>query len=165
MSGVDHFYTKVVGVTFKNADGTSRQKVIRETTPGEELFFGIDHDPKHPDAVAVVTRGGRQLGHLEAELAGEVSQAMRAGWKYDIRLIERTGGEPGKPTLGANVLVIRRAPGVSDAKRDEYANAHAAEWLADLRARNGLPAKSGGGCLSVVLVMATAAGVFWCWLF
>ena len=42
---VKHFFTKVVGVTHRNSDGSSRQTIIGQCAPGEQLQ--LHHDEKN----------------------------------------------------------------------------------------------------------------------
>lgn len=69
------FYTKVVGVTFKNNDGTSRQKYIKECKSGDGIVLKPLPTLEYPNAIGVFTeKGGKQLGYLKDELATEITQ-------------------------------------------------------------------------------------------
>lgn len=99
--------TKVVGVTFKNEDGTDRQKIVSRHKPGDVLI--LRHQPirDYPDAVAVYGRRNQQLGHLRSELARDIVKYMKAGRKVTCRVLEITGGGPGR-NWGCNVEITIR---------------------------------------------------------
>jgi hypothetical protein len=60
-----HFFTKVVGVTFKNRDGTRRQTIVKECQVREEVVFVHEDDnPVDPNAIMVCRTNGQQLGYL-----------------------------------------------------------------------------------------------------
>lgn len=97
------FFSKVVGVTFNNEDGSSRQKYISELKAGDELIFRPVAVEGHPEAVGVFTSSGKQLGHLTAELAGELKN------KYPTHpmiatVAQVTGG--GERSYGCNIHII-----------------------------------------------------------
>lgn len=95
------FPTKVVGVTRKNNDGTSRQKIIKQLRTGQELELVPEPDnPFDSDAIKVCTKRGEQVGYLEARLAGEVARRMRRGIKHTAKVLSIVGGFEGGKTLG-----------------------------------------------------------------
>ncbi len=98
------FHTKVVGVSFKNDDGTSRQKYIKECKPGDGIVFKPLPMPKYPYAIGVFTeKDGKQLGHLKDELATEITQ----NYGYNLMQVtvdSVTGG--GESTYGCNLHII-----------------------------------------------------------
>ena len=91
--------TKVVGVTFDNADGSSRQRNISRCRNGDEIalqYFEYDGDP----AYAVLTRHG-QIGNLSADQARIIDR------NYDGCVVQGTinkitGGSSGYP-FGCNI--------------------------------------------------------------
>ncbi|HET6456209.1 MAG TPA: HIRAN domain-containing protein [Armatimonadota bacterium] len=100
------FFTKIVGVSHRNADGSSRQEAISECIPGESLVFAKEKgNPHDPNAIRVLRANRQQLGYLKRELASEVGPRMDDGCRYEVSVAEVTGGSPGKPTLGLNILV------------------------------------------------------------
>lgn len=75
------FYVKVVGVTFRNGDGSRRLPIIRKCQMFESLQLRHDtSDTRFPEAVGVHRKDGGQLGFLDARLAAEVLRAARAGY-------------------------------------------------------------------------------------
>ena len=53
------FHTKVAGVSFDNADGTSRQSIIKQCTRGEDVIFKPMPSKDYPDAIGVFTTKGK----------------------------------------------------------------------------------------------------------
>jgi len=66
------FHSKVVGVTFKNADGSDRQKIVKTCKPGDDIIFKPTPSKEYPDAIGVFTTSGKQIGNLNADLAREL---------------------------------------------------------------------------------------------
>lgn len=97
------FHTKVVGVTFNNDDGTSRQAIIERCKPGEDIIIKPVPTKEYPDAIGVFNKRGEQLGHLGAELASEI----KTKWGYNpmsITISSLTGG--GDKVYGCNLHFI-----------------------------------------------------------
>lgn len=97
------FHTKVVGVTFNNDDGTSRQAIIESCKPGEDIILKPVPTKEYPDAIGVFNKKGQQLGHLGAELASEI----KTKWGHNpmsITIAALTGG--GDRAYGCNLHII-----------------------------------------------------------
>ncbi len=62
---------KISGVTFKNEDGTDRQKLISKLSAGQELKL-VPYKYKNQDAVYVKTLDDKILGNIPAENAFEI---------------------------------------------------------------------------------------------
>ena len=119
--GVWHFFSKVVGVTYQNPDGSDRQTIIAECEPLERLELVNEGDnPVDANAIAVRRSSGGQLGYMSAALAAEVVARHRKGYRHCAYVTAVTGGEPGRPIVGANILVIVAEPGVNDRSVMEY---------------------------------------------
>lgn len=58
-------YTKVVGVTRKNEDGTARQDLISALSPGDPVEFECDYDNEHDENAAVLIDGGEAEATLK----------------------------------------------------------------------------------------------------
>ena len=100
--------TIVVGVTYDNDDGSSRQKIISRCTEGEDLLLEHQPDNPHdPNAVAVVKkRTGEQIGFLEARLAKDIIRLVeKEGRAYVCQILHIKGGTRDKPTLGVNIKI------------------------------------------------------------
>jgi hypothetical protein len=85
-----HFYTKIVGITFKNKDGVTREKLIPTCKPFEPLDLVSEPANSYdPNAIAVHKKGGPQLGYLNSSTAEEVATSMKkhgAVWQACVKL-------------------------------------------------------------------------------
>lgn len=98
--------TKIVGVTFDNDDGSSRQKIIsKHCHTGQTLK--IIHSPMkgYPNAVKVCLNNGKQLGHLSNDLAKDIVDYSKQGYYIFSKVLSVTGGEEGKKTRGCNIII------------------------------------------------------------
>ena len=74
------FDGKVSGITYRNADGASRQDVARTLKTFDELTLQPEPDnPFDKHAVAVYTPAGLQVGYLEGRMAAEVCRVLKRG--------------------------------------------------------------------------------------
>ena len=96
-------HSKIVGVTFGNDDGTSRQAYIKKLKPGEELI--VKHMPtsEHPEAIGVFTKKNKQLGYLNADLAAEINDRY-ANNTIKVTVSDVTGG--GDKNYGCNIHIV-----------------------------------------------------------
>jgi hypothetical protein len=161
--GPHHFHTKVVGVTFRNSDGTDRQELIARCRVSEPVQLIADPDnPVDADAVAVCRANGEQLGHLRAELAREIVNKSAMGWRYAVCISDLTGGN-GK-NRGVNLLLLVAPPGVSDDEAQRYADAHGIGRPSPTVAPTVASDSAGPAKLALVLVCIIAAVVLIGWL-
>ena len=100
--------SKVKGVSHTNADGRSRQQIIREKCrPGMDLVLRREPNNAYdPDAIAVFC-DGEQVGYVTAEIADTFAEDLDAG-AIEMRAVvsEVTGGTAEKTTLGLNIYVL-----------------------------------------------------------
>lgn len=100
------FYTKVVGVTYNNDDGSSRQAIITHCRPGEPLALVPDPTNKYDKrAIKVCRQNGWQIGHLGREVAYSLSENLQAGRTAWARVMNITGGGHGQ-SYGMNIEVF-----------------------------------------------------------
>lgn len=105
------FATKVVGVTRRNADGRSRQDVIRDCAIGDDLLLVPEPDnPADPHAIAVYRSNGHQIGYLDRRLAGEVSRLVPRGGGAKASIKDIVGGTEGAPALGIVLQMTKTDP-------------------------------------------------------
>lgn len=105
------FHTKVVGVTAKNDDGTSRQDILSDCSVGEELYLERDQYDEHDaNAIEVLTTDYQTLGYLKRKVAADMAPLMDAGVEFTCRISELTGGTEDKETLGCNIRIEGRTP-------------------------------------------------------
>lgn len=102
------FHTKVVGVSHRNRDRRSRQKIIREScSVGDRLTLIPEPENKFDEnAIGVWTRDGQQVGYLSSEIA---RVAAEKGETADLvaQITEVTGGDSGQ-YFGVNIRIGKR---------------------------------------------------------
>ncbi len=89
---------KVVGVTFPNTDGTSRQDAIMLTRLS--YIVSLKREPNNeydPNAIAVLVEGC-QVGFLSGEDAQNIAVLMDSGVQFDA-VVEQIGIHKGKNYL------------------------------------------------------------------
>lgn len=100
---VRDIHTKVVGVTFGNNDGSSRQKYISQCKEGQQVQLIPMNDPEHPESTGVFTMNGKQLGHLTADMA-HLLHTEGMGKPIQAVIANITGG--GDRNYGCNLHII-----------------------------------------------------------
>ncbi len=72
------YETKVVGVSKDNADGSSRQEIIRREVEEEDKLSmqAEPENPFDPNAVKVLSKNGNQIGYLNKEMAETIKPAL-----------------------------------------------------------------------------------------
>jgi len=100
------FYTKVVGVTHRNPDGSSRQEIIRNCEVGERLHLVREpENPHDPSAIKVCRESGEQLGYISADVAFRMAGEIDGGDKFVAWASDLTGGSEDRPTRGVNIKI------------------------------------------------------------
>ena len=90
----DSFITKVVGVTYSNDDGTSRQEILSHCMIGEPVGFYYYTYNGQP-AYAVISDHG-QIGHLSQKIATDLDQTYGDDDTYiSGQISDITGGTDG----------------------------------------------------------------------
>lgn len=80
----DEYKTKIVGVTFKNDDGTNRQDIIESCTEGESL--SLEHYYfKDEDAFKVTNVYGEVLGNLKKRTYRTTYRKIRSRYYRSCR--------------------------------------------------------------------------------
>ncbi len=98
----------VVGAPYANADGSNRLSEILMSIPGEPVTFRLEpRNPHDPQAIAVLSARGVQIGYIRAEQCGWLGGKIRQGIPVEAIFQEpmngaaairvRIGG--GEPTL------------------------------------------------------------------
>lgn len=85
--------TKIVGVTYKNEDGTPRQELLSELSDGDSLRLVDDTSERFPEAIAVCNDAGEQLGHLSKSLALELRDMPEDFETFTVTVLSVTGGD------------------------------------------------------------------------
>lgn len=96
-------HSKVVGVTFGNDDGTSRQAYIEKLKPGDELILKPMPTPDYPNAIGVFTVGGKQIGYVKDELAVALVNEYPKNL-MQVTVANITGG--GDKNYGCNIHIV-----------------------------------------------------------
>ena len=100
---VRSFHTRVVGVTYDNDDGSSRQEILSHCLRGEPVGF-YWHDFQGRPACAVISDRG-QIGYLSADLAEDLHFDYQDD-RYSLvaHISDITGGQDGY-SYGCNLLL------------------------------------------------------------
>ena len=97
--------TKVVGVTFNNPDGTSRQSILSRLNSYSLIMLLRDRENIYdPNAIAVLNSNGEQIGFINRELAATLAPLMDSGSLFEVTITSLTGGDNGY-TRGCNILI------------------------------------------------------------
>jgi len=149
---VRHFFTKVVGVTHTNNDGTNRQDIIDMCEEDERLVLEHQRDiPDHPYAIRVSRQSGEQLGYLRSGMGEEIVPKLEKGYKY-ISFVENiTGGRRGK-SRGCNIVIIVGTSGATEQAMVDHWNTLKKETKTD----NPDPSEYGTGCVTLILLIIIA---------
>ena len=102
------FYTKVVGVTKRNDEEESIQKLIDEMEDcgdeGKELYLLRDPRNKHDsNAIKVLSPVKQHIGYLSASVAEELAPLIDNGEKVRVICKNITGGED--LSWGCNIAI------------------------------------------------------------
>ena len=105
------FFTKLVGVTFTNEDGSNRQDILREIfdnfDPDVKIFLKAKREtdnPYDPKAVAIFTEDDRQLGYLSRKVNETVAPWLDEGWGLLVEIVSVNGDEG---YVGINIWIER----------------------------------------------------------
>jgi hypothetical protein len=101
-NAVKNFHTKIAGVTYKNDDGSDRQLYIKNLKVGQSLVLKHTPSSEYPNAVAVFTEDGKQLGYLKESVAAEMVQCFGNN-PMSVTVSSVTGG--GDYNYGCNIHV------------------------------------------------------------
>jgi hypothetical protein len=128
---IRHFFSKVVGVTQNNADGTWRQMAVGHCQPGEPLRFVADPgNPHDENAIKVMRASDEQLGYLNRDLAEELIAKTLEGYSYVVAVASVTESLHGD-WHGCNILIFEADPETSLEELEAYAVSHARELIAE----------------------------------
>lgn len=107
------FFTKLVGVTFDNNNGSSRQQFLEELYDvfdiNNKTFLSAKRDTNNPyddKAVAIYDEQHRQLGYLSRKVNETVAPWMDDGFGLLIEVVNVTGGEGAH--WGLNIWVEKK---------------------------------------------------------
>ena len=100
---------EVVGESFKNEDGSSRQDIIKKLRSGDTVY--LSHDANNPysksgQAISVITDHG-QIGHLpeKDEKREAIFFRLEDGLPVEARVLNIMGGSKDRPSRGVWIEV------------------------------------------------------------
>lgn len=96
--------TKIVGVTYRNEDGSRRQDIISELMPSESLKLVDMATDEFPEAIGVFDLADQQCGFLPKSLAIDLRNSGKNIEDISVDVLEVTGGN-GR-TYGCNIRLI-----------------------------------------------------------
>lgn len=100
----------LVGESFNNSDGTSRQSELLMTMPGERATLRREADnPYDANAVLVLSARGVGIGHLSREDAVALAPIIDLGMDFSVEIHSIGGGLPNFPSYGCTVSIAVRA--------------------------------------------------------
>lgn len=117
--------TKVVGVTYCNDNGSSRQAILQrmcDRSDKHAILRCDPHNPKSKHAIAVYSREYLQIGYLKDELARDIFGKLESLGPIWVSILNFSGGEGAN--LGCNIE-IPDLDGPVDSVRDYAANSSA----------------------------------------
>jgi single-stranded-DNA-specific exonuclease len=101
-------FSKIAGVTFDNPDGVCRQSILPRCKFEDPLILEWERDnPLSKEALKLSRKTGEQLGYINARLAHDVLERILAGELWAVYIKEITGGTEDRPTLGANIVLVK----------------------------------------------------------
>jgi hypothetical protein len=166
MADLRHFFGHVAGESYRNADGSDRQRIIPRCRVGELLV--LKHEPDNPhdiNAIRVLRQSGEQIGYLERELAGQVVSREAKGEQYHAAIAGIGRARAGVGPWGVALLIIVDGAG---AATDATLRRYAREVLEDeghfeQEHRRAEPAQTTGGwewwMLPAAVVVAAVGAV------
>jgi len=113
------FLIGIVGESFDNSNGVSRQKIIKkECKAGDILILKPYNDPHDEFAVGVFTETGKQIGFIPRDesfgshesLNEHIHETYKNGWNYSAEIESIHGGTEDKPSVGVVIRIFIKKP-------------------------------------------------------
>ena len=121
--------TDIAGVGHKNANNTSRQRIVSESKLGELLILEHEKGNRHDaNAIRVLRQNGEQLGYLPREIAYEVMQRWTRNGKlpqYVLRNEEFYQHLPGQSAMRIHATGYLVLAGVTATEASSYLRSNA----------------------------------------
>lgn len=85
---------KVAGVSYKNEDGTYRQRIIKTINPLTEVKLTIEREPENAyDCNAIKVLYNKQcIGYIPRDISEHIAPIMDKKGKVDVEFIKTSGG-------------------------------------------------------------------------
>jgi len=125
---VPKFHLKVSGVSHRNADGSSRQKIIERCHPGEIVLLIREPENRYDaDAIRVCRQSGEQIGYVPAEHSAHLGEeldisAQGTGRAVVAFISQIRGGTASKPTRGVAIGICYLPGPAAKSDRPKKAN-------------------------------------------
>lgn len=94
----------IAGVTFKNDDGTSRQKLIKNMNDGDSVVIE-KYNFNGDIAIKIINKKGEQIGNLKEKDIKNLLEIYDKIYKTEIFNIRSFIGEKGKEIYAADLVV------------------------------------------------------------
>jgi hypothetical protein len=109
------FFSRIAGVTHRNADGTDRQKVVALLNPRDRLQLQPEPTNRYdPNAIAVVHEKYGMAGYLTQNVAAQLNRDFRkATW---IALVREIRSAHGDGPLGVVIALAKLRSTPTDSK-------------------------------------------------
>lgn len=98
---VKEMYSNVVGTTYANENGTSRQSYIVKLKAGDDLLFKPAPTKEYPDSIGVFTKAGGQIGVVNYQIINEL-RGLYTNNKVSVTVHQVLHSERG---LGVSMLI------------------------------------------------------------
>jgi len=98
------FHKQIHGITHRNGDGSSRQKIIADCYDGEELVLVPEPSNQYdPGAVKICRKNGDQLGYWPSD--AQIADQVRNGWTFRVTIDEIYPFEENRKKHGVKMRV------------------------------------------------------------
>lgn len=162
------FTTKLVGVSFDNQDGSSRQIYIRKhATAGKSILLRAEPDnPYDKNAIGAWIPGDTeavQIGYLDSRLAGEVRRLLERGGNATASITRVVGGTPGYATYGVVISFRKYEPGeaIAPEKQTKPMKNRTKWFLGTLIAASVIGDLASGANGKIIAPLAVCAVLIW----
>ena len=98
------YETTIAGVSFNNADGTSRQEYVQHLLKGDILFLRDGSTSEHPEAIAVFNKFDIQLGFLHSDVAKQL-RLMSYPFTSMVCMVKFIGQKSASMPYGATIVI------------------------------------------------------------
>lgn len=96
--------TKLVGVTYANSDGKSRQTLLSVINTGDSLsLYHNKYNQYDKNCIDVRNKNGEILGHISKELSAKIAPGIDKNVPYQAKVLNITGG--GNLKYGCNIEI------------------------------------------------------------
>ena len=103
------FLATIAGVSYRNPDGSSRQKLLKKCERGDILVLQREPDNTYDTAaIAVHHETGGQLGYIHKEVCARMAPLMDRGVVFEA-IVDSVGTPEGVNLLGCSIDICARS--------------------------------------------------------